>query len=124
MSIESDVGVYAFSSGRLAQRGRRNHSRGTKMPIRNVRGVLTWLKAHHHDPEDTRTPEEKALWYFAYRDAIDMYDSYTAKDWVEVVLGGLTPLTLAEKDTELAEFAAEDLEFDLTDDLKDFWGVG
>ncbi len=87
--------------------------------------VTAWIAEHHKDPRDTRTPHEKAMWFFAHRIAEQMRDAYDAKDWAELVLEGYQPLTKAEIDEQLEDFAKDpDIEpedTDLTEEIEFFF---
>lgn len=107
-------------------------TRGPKpVPVQTFAQVVAWIAANYeHDRhEQKRTDKQRAMWFFAYREAESWVDMRT-KDIADVILTGMPKLTRAHIDEQLRESVNEGGEdyqlaepFDLTSELREFWGV-
>lgn len=88
--------------------------------ITTYQQVADWIAKLPEDKDDKRTLDEKAMWFFAYQRAEGFRD-FTTKDFAEMILAGEPPMTKADVEEELAATAEEDPDFDLTEELTNFW---
>lgn len=96
--------------------------------------ALDWIKKQHADGQDVlsdhKTPEAALRWYCSYKEAQMNFESNRIKDWAHMFLEGINPMNDAgEADTfhvwvnDEEDGLWEDWEKDLTQDLKEFYGI-
>jgi hypothetical protein len=92
-------------------------------PVQTFAQVAAWIKARVDVKDNAhKTPRRAALWFFAYREAEAMCD-YRLRDFAELVLGGMKPMTVAGIEEQLRYDVKDDSTFDLTAELVEFWQV-
>lgn len=99
-----------------------------KQPVNTFARTRAWIKANFKPgSQDKRKPHELAMWFFAWREAESgAYSELRTKDIAHLLLTGLPKLTPADIDDALLAEDEGDTEFDaqdLTQELREFWGV-
>lgn len=84
--------------------------------------LIGWVE--QNVPQDKREDQDSSaalLWYWAYQQAEQMQESYSAKDWAYLLLNGLQPATLDEIDEIFDNEDVEEIFGEWIEGMRQFW---
>lgn len=91
--------------------------------------LLSWIATNVPKEKIEESPEHSLLWFWSWRQAEQMRECYSTRDWADLLLSGIEPTTLSSIEKDIADGdsgmydSAEDFCSELIDEMAQFWDV-